>query len=207
MSGTTIFTNNTCGGNGGAVDLTNVDLIVDGNVTFKQNSAVLSGGALYASHVDNGFILTGAMFLRNSANDGGAVFFSLVGTDMCSTPTSDNEHIIISCASIFNGCRFDGNSASSNGGAIHSSAGRNIVLNSSFVKNSAGTGGGMSISGTTYLFNSYFVDNKSGEGGGPAIFNYGIITEINGLIFSDNKYKCASDEFVDLNEVGVEYLR
>lgn len=60
----------------------------------------------------------------------------------------------------------------------------------------------MSVSGTSYLLNSSFLDNTSGDGGGPAISNGGVISLMIGLYFSGNGYHCPSDAFMDLNEVG-----
>ena len=106
-------------------------------------------------------------------------------------------------STLFDGCRFDGNSASSTGGAIHSVAGNDYIANSIFLGNSADIGGGVSVSGTVYLFNSSFEDNKSGDGGGSAISNSGIISNMTGIYFSGNGYHCAPDAFMDLNEVGL----
>ena len=204
VNGTTIFSNNTSGGNGGAIDLTNIDFDYAGRLSFMHNTAVF-GGALYASQESYGLKLTGMMFTGNTAEYGGAIFLSAVGTYSYYTfgsflyeDFSDYYYY-----TIFSECRFDGNSASSSGGAIHSTAGKDYVVNSTFVGNSADIGGGLSISGTSSLFNVSFEDNKSGDGGGPAISNGGTISLMVGIYFSGNGYHCAPDAFMDLNEVGL----
>lgn len=198
INGSAAFTNNTCGRNGGAIDLSNIVFFADGNISFSHNSATSFGGALYASQMDFGPTLNGVAFSENTAEAGGAVFFSAVGTYEFGSTDDDG---ISMYASTFNGCRFDGNTASSTGGAIHSAAGRDVIWNTTFVKNSADIGGGMKVSGTVYLYNSSFEDNTSGEGAGPAISNGGIISEMARLRFSGNGYHCSPDAFMDLDEV------
>lgn len=198
VNGSAAFTNNSCGGNGGAIDLSNIEFFADGNISFSHNSATSFGGALYASQMDFGPTLNGVAFSGNTAEAGGAVFFSAVGTYEFGNTDDDG---ISMYASTFNGCRFDSNSASSTGGAIHSAAGRDVIWNTTFVKNSADIGGGMRGSGTVYLYNSSFEDNTSGEGGGPAISNGGIMSEMVRLHFSGNGYHCSPDAFMDLDEV------
>ena len=199
VNGSTKFTGNTCGGNGGAIDLSDIDIEIDKNtqIIFSSNSAASSGGALYASQRTLGPTLMGVIFFNNTAEAGGAVFFSAVGTNEYSS--SDDYEIYYSSA--FIECRFDGNSASSTGGAIHSIAGKDYVQGTSFKNNTANFGGAMRISGTTYIFNSSFVENKSSEKGGAAI-SIGGVNSMEGLIFSGNGYHCSSDAFMDLDEVG-----
>ena len=196
----TIFMNNTCGGNGGAIDLSDIHIVFDGKIVFSANSAASSGGALYASQKEYGPTLMGVNFSNNTAEAGGAVFFSAIGTYEDST-TDDDEISYIS-SSKFIDCNFDGNSASSTGGAIHSIAGKDLVWGTDFTNNTADFGGALRISGTIVLLNSSFVENKSGEEGGPAISNGGVILKMDRLIFSGNGYQCSADAFMDLNEVG-----
>ena len=195
------FTDNTCGANGGALDLSDIDVVdVYGKMMFSNNSAVASGGALYASNKEVGPLLTGVIFLNNTAESGGAVFLFAVGADD-SYYSSDDSSSYYDSSSKFYGCRFDGNSASSTGGALHSIAGYDVVSGTSFTNNLANTGGALQISGTIVLVNSSFVENKSGEGGGAAISISGV-NSMEELIFSGNGYHCSSDSFLDLNEVG-----
>ena len=193
LNGSTIFMGNTCGGNGGAIDLSDIHVVFDGKIVFSANYAASSGGALYASQKEYGPTLTGAFFSNNTAEAGGAVFFSAVGT---------NEYSSYSPSSKFIECRFDGNSASRTGGAIHSIAGKDLVWGTNFTNNTADFGGALRVSGSIVLVNSSFVENKSGEEGGPAISNGGVILKMEGLFFSGNGYQCSADAFMDLNEVG-----
>ena len=202
-NGSATFAGNVCGGNGGAIHLTGINLIVDANVSFSRNDAVSFGGALYASLNNVGPTLNGVDFIDNSAEAGGAVFFSAVGT---SESSATDETSIYSYASTFIGCRFDGNSALSTGGAIHSTAGNDFVRGTTFTGNSAEIGGAMRVSGTISLFNSSFVENTSEEGGGPGISNGGVILRMVGVYFSGNRYHCSSDAFMDLNEVGFGFV-
>ena len=196
------FTGNTCGGNGGAVDLSDIDIDVYGKIVFSSNSAESSGGALYASKKEYGHNLTSVIFVNNSAEAGGAVFLSAVGTyeDDGSDDSSSTSY-----SSMFEECRFDGNSASSTGGAIHTIAGKDIVSRTSFTNNFANIGGALHSSGTIDLSDCSFVENKSGEGGGAAI-SIGGAKSMRKLFFSSNGYHCSSDTFMDLNEVGLAFL-
>ena len=200
FSGSTIFMNNTCGGNGGAIDLSDIHIVFDGKIVFSANSAASFGGALYASQKEYGLTLMGVNFSNNTAAAGGAVFFSAVGTYEDSTP--DDDEISYISSSKFIDCSFDGNSASSTGGAIHSIAGKDLVWGTDFTNNMADFGGALRSSGTIVIINSSFVENKSGEEEGPAISNGGVILKMYGLIFSGNGYQCSADAFMDWNEVG-----
>ena len=202
LSGPTIFRGNTCGGNGGAIDLSDIHVVFDGKIVFSANSAVSSGGALYASQKGYGPTLTGVFFSNNTAEAGGAVFFKAVGTYEYSS--SDDDEISYGYLSKFIECRFDDNSASSTGGAIHSIAGKDLVWGTVFTKNTADFGGALRVSGTIVILNSSFVENKSGKEGGPAISNDGIILKMDTLFFSGNSYQCSADAFIDLNEVGFD---
>ena len=177
-------------------------IYVEGNATFSHNSAVSFGGALFASQMDYGPTLTGVTFSGNTADAGGAVYFSAVGTDVYLSSGSEYQDIAV-YASTFNACRFDNNSASSSGGAIHSVAGSDYVTNTIFVMNLADIGGAMRVSGVVYLSSSIFEDNVSGDGGGPAVSNDGVISKVTGLVFSGNVYYCSPDTFVDINEVSL----
>ncbi|CAN0378106.1 unnamed protein product [Ascophyllum nodosum] len=192
------FTNNMCGGNGGAIDFSDIIVYVYGQIVFSSNYAEFSGGALFASRKDYGLKLPGAIFFNNTAEAGGAVFLSAVGIYEDGSSDDNSPYFY---ASIFDECIFDGNSASSTGGAIHSIAGRDVISGTSFTNNFANIGGALRISGMMIdILNSSFVENKSGEGGGSAI-SIGGVNSMEKLFFSSNGYHCSSDAFVDLNEV------
>ncbi|CAN0236462.1 unnamed protein product, partial [Ascophyllum nodosum] len=134
------FTGNAYGGNGGAIDLSDIRIYVYGEIVFSANSAASFGGALYASQKVYGPTLTGVIFSKNTAEAGGAVFFSAVGTNGDDSPDYEISH---SSWSTFIECRFDGNSASSTGGAIHSIVGKDLVLGTNFTNNVANFGGAL----------------------------------------------------------------
>ena len=196
------FTNNMCGGSGGAVDFSDIDIDLNGKLVFSSNSAGSSGGALFASRKEYGLTLTGVIFFNNTAEAGGGVFLSAVGIN---ENDSSDDNSSYTYASIFDECRFDGNSASSTGGAIHSIAGNDIVSGTSFTNNFANIGGALRISGTIDLCDCSFVENKSGEGGGAAI-SIGGVNSMEKLFFSSNGYHCSSDAFMDLNDVSFASL-
>ena len=197
------FTNNMCGGNGGAIDFSDIIVYVYGKIVFSSNYAESSGGALFASRKEYGLKLPGAIFFNNTAEAGGAVFLSAVGIYEDGSSDDNSPYFY---ASIFDECIFDGNSASSTGGAIHSIAGRDVISGTSFTNNFANIGGALRISGMMIdILNSSFVENKSGEGGGSAI-SIGGVNSMEKLFFSSNGYHCSSDAFVDLNEVGFASL-
>ena len=194
-----LFENNTCGENGGAVDLSEMYISVNGNWSFIHNSAASLGGALYAFQVTIGPRLTGASFSENSAKSGGAVYFSGVGSYYQSLYYDDEEPPVY--ASEFIDCRFDRNSATSTGGAIHSAAGVNIVKYTIFTGNSADDGGALYSSGKLSLLNSSFIDSASGEGEGAAISNSGVLSDMVALLFTGNAHHCSQDTFRDFNQV------
>lgn len=103
----------------------------------------------------------------------------------------------------FSSCTFLGNSALESGGAIEIAIGRAHVEHSEFVWNIANAGGALRIFGTVDLFNSSFSDNMSAEGHGSAISNLGVVSGMDGLSFSGNRFSCAATEYVDSSEVSV----
>lgn len=155
-----LFDNNTAT-NGGAVaiwhDEEHGDLhssFVADTVTFKQNSATVSGGAIANADAGAHVLLMNSSFDENSAAIGGAI--ANAGRLGVMNDT------------------FTGNTASKNGGAIYNeSTGNTSVWGSKFVNNSAAIGGaiannagGLDIDGGT------FVDNTATSMGG-AIYSQG----------------------------------
>jgi len=176
----------------------NIYFYACGDVAFSNNSAVSSGGAFYASKGYLGPTFINVTFSDNTAKSGGAVFFSAVGTYESG---SSDEEVTYDYASQFIGCRFERNLALLTGGAMHSEAGFDLVENTTFKGNSVDEGGALRISGTVGLINSSFLDNMSGEGGGSAISNRGVFSEMVEIRFSGNGIYCPPDSFVDVNEV------
>jgi len=120
--------------------------------TVISNSAEDYGGAIYS---DKLLRITNSSIISNTAFDplasgGGIYYFGEV--------TISDSYFI-------------GNSASNYGGGLYTNSGSNLkVANSSFERNDAGNGGGISLNGgfndpTAEVNNSHFKDNQSGTGG------------------------------------------
>jgi len=124
-----MFKNNTCQGNGGALVVTGNNFKVS-NCEFIKNSAI-NGGAIYIS-VSN-VNVSNCNFTDNIAITGGAIYID-----------SDNVKVT--------GCNFKGNNAS-NGSAIFIASGKNgfDILDSNFENNKATDHGTVYLVGATGL--------------------------------------------------------
>ncbi len=148
------------------------------NCLFVQNTAV-TGGAVYTPYTKNKPVLMNCAFLHNSAGIGGAI----------ALPSSGTGKMIVS------GCRFESNSAVTQGGAISTNAsidltdclfqynmagnaggaidayrqGESFTVNRcAFRYNTAGINGGAIdfINSNDVLTNCVFQSNTAGRGGG-----------------------------------------
>lgn len=97
----------------------------------------------------------------------------------------------------FHNCTFHNNSAIVAGGAIESAVGHDMIVDTLFSSNIAVRGGALSLRGTSELSNSSFFNNESDENRGAAIFNGGSITEMMGLNFSANRFRCPTNQFLN----------
>ena len=203
VNGTTSFTGNTCGGNGGGVALMGVSSLTlaptGGDVEFVENSADLAGGALFMSATSSGPEFFGARFTSNSAQVGGAVYATGSGTAVTEDGLFGD---IVLHRTTFVGCEFVGNQAHATGGAVESSAGVDLFVNTSFTRNTAGVGGALRLAGTTTLDNCSFYGNIAQEAGGPAVSNIGFVAEFINSSFGDNVFDCASGTYLDSAEVS-----
>ena len=109
------------------------------NVTFIDNIAVYRGGAVFCNGGDP-FNFTNALFIRNYAEDGGAIYNVGYGN--------------------FNNSTFTDNHVNGSGGALHLYSGGGNLTNNIFNNNTAVYGGAIFISRyNTNVYNSTFADN------------------------------------------------
>ena len=197
MNGPTTFFNNSCGASGGALALlgglsVNIGAV---DVSFVNNTADVSGGAVFISATAVGPNFLGVDFVSNYAETGGAVSSvasgSIQGVSWELTPTT------------FERCHFIENVAETTGGAVDSAAGQDAFVNSVFEGNTAGTGGALRLAGTASIGNCSFVDNVSDDGGGTAVSNIGSVRYMENVSFSGNVFYCDPGMFLDSNEVRV----
>lgn len=204
----TTFANNTCRaggehagrGKGGAIALLGSMSVGSGvqRALFVGNSAN-SGGAIYMTDQHLGVEFMGVNFTANTAldGDGGAVFAA-----GCGTARTEGLHGGLEWnPTCFVGCHFDANSATSAGGAVYSTAGRDYIHETAFVGNTARAGGALRLAGTVVLSDSSFSDNAADEGEGPAVSNVGTAEEMTGCSFSGNGLRCPASSFLDFTEV------
>ncbi|CAN0474599.1 unnamed protein product, partial [Ectocarpus sp. 12 AP-2014] len=195
MNGTTAFVNNTCGANGGALALLGGLAVNIGteNASFIGNAAEVAGGAVFVSGTGFSPVFTGARFISNSAQVGGAVSAVRSGN------VKENADISPPNPTTFDRCHFIDNRATATGGAIDSAAGNDAFVNSTFQGNRAGTGGGLRLAGTASLDNCSFVDNISDDEGGAAVSNIGSLLSVGNITFSGNVFDCDPGMYLDYN--------
>lgn len=197
IDGPTVFSNNTCGTNGGALGLLGACSVAVGtaaDVCFVGNIAGVAGGAVFVSATGVGPVFTAVSFISNSAQVGGA--FSIFGSG-----NSMNGEDGTQAPTTFNRCRFIGNRAAATGGAIESAAGKDAFVSSTFSGNFAGTGGALRLAGTASIDNCSFEDNISDDGEGAAVSNIGYIPSITDISFSGNVFHCQEGMFLNFTMV------
>ncbi|CAM9601541.1 unnamed protein product, partial [Ectocarpus fasciculatus] len=197
FNGTTTFFNNTCGGNGGGMALYGgCALVIDTEmgVSFIENTAAVSGGAVFVSSAGTGLVFPTTSFVSNSAQIGGAV------ATFGSGGSKGVEDIQPPNPTTFDRCRFVGNRATATGGAIDTAAGYDFFVDTTFEDNAAGTGGALRLAGTASIINCSFVENYSNDGGGAAVSNIGIVSSAENISFSGNGFDCPTGMFLAYNE-------
>lgn len=197
VDGPTVFSNNTAGGNGGALALLGGLAVQFGtlNASFVENTAGTAGGAVYVFQTAVGPVFSYVDFISNSAEVGGAV--SLVGSGYARQEETNEKF-----ETTFDSCRFIGNQATTRGGAVASAAGEDVFFFSTFTGNKGGAGGALRLSGTASLEVCVFEDNVSTEGEGAAVSNVGIISAIQESNFSRNVFDCEPDMFLNYSVRG-----
>ena len=194
INGTTTFTNNTCGENGGGLaiqDMLSVEFET-ANVIFMANSAKVSGGAIFISGTKVGLVIQGTSFIENTAQVGGGVYATGSGT------ASSGD---LFYPTTFHGCSFFNNKAVTAGGAVNSALGQDLFIETSFVGNQAMVGGALELAGTAYVDRCSFEDNVSGVGGGSAVSSIGSISGVNRSSFVHNVLSCDKGTFLTFSKV------
>lgn len=198
INGSTVFTDNTCEENGGAIQMSGGLDVVFGteDVEFTGNSAQIGGGAVYLASTEVGPTFAGLTFTGNSAQTGGAaqVIASGYGTSNSgfTSPTT------------FDACSFTDNTAELSGGAVDSSSGDDRFDNCNFTANVAVVGGALRLAGNDVnIIGCSFDGNAAGTvNGGPAVSNVGQL-DVNSLVFRRNYIQCPAGFFVDSYEMQV----
>lgn len=208
----TIYTNNTIGGNGGAVNISSATRTINNGATFSNNTAA-NGGAIYSTPDSIFTINNGATFSGNTADSpggyGGAIFntsnspFTINGgvTFTGNHTVSGNGGAIYNDTSTFTingGATFTGNYiGSGNGGAICNAWGGTFTINNgaTFSNNTANSGNGGAISNilfSTFKINdgATFSNNTANLGNGGAIYSEDstttLIADTNNVEFTGN---------------------
>ena len=153
------FANNSTTSSGGAIYVNGAHTLKVHNATFVANGTAADGGAIYLT----GGIMTADgdnRFLYNSANRGGAIY--LVKKDSASATLNMTDGVFV------------GNTASGDGGAVHSRSTCTVTFNSTaFDSNNAGGtvgGGAIFVSWATLNLNTVTMTNNTiTNGTGDAI--------------------------------------
>ncbi|WP_198144404.1 S-layer family protein [Methanobrevibacter millerae] len=154
------------------------------NGEFIANSAV-SGGAIAAGEG----IIEDVSFKDNHAEEGGAVYFSDIGTVVNCNFDDNNAtrggaiYFSLSSAGDVINCTFTNNTASSDGGAVYF-FGKGNVTDCTFTNNNASSNGGAISIGFGSLTNCNFTDNQARLGGAVHLLNNAEVTNCN---FADNQ--------------------
>lgn len=180
----------------GSLVLVNGELVVSGNVVFKNNITSGNGGAIFA----NGTVrLTNCEISGNKANVGGAVCTNNVRTYFTNVSINNNiatgngGAIYNVGTSAISNCEFLNNISGSYGGAIcNNNGGVMTISNTTFSGNQAVNGGGLYIDGNTTLTNSIITNNTASSNGGGIFYsgsNGARTLTINGGTIKENTSK------------------
>eukprot|EP00752_Nemacystus_decipiens_P002518 g2363.t1 len=187
MNGATAFVNNTSGGNGGALALSEgLSMSISAlNVSFVENAAEVAGGAVYVSATGSGPVFTGVDFMYNFAQWTGDTTFTWneAGADggAVASPVFDSEFNRQRSTLVMNGTTaFVNNTSGGNGGALALSEGLSMfisALNVGFVENAAEVAGGavyVSATGSGPVFTGVdFMYNFAQVGGAVSTLGSG----------------------------------
>ena len=201
LKGDTKFENNTCRSSGGGMALVQSLAVFfeSESTTFSNNSADVSGGAVYLGGIGNGTHFRNVKFVGNVAQVGGGVHATGSGTTVTSDP-NDNKNKQ-NYPTRFDGCSFVDNHAFATGGAVDSASGQDVFFDTVFKGNRARVGGALKLAGTSSISNCSFNDNISELGEGPAVHNLGYISSLMSNYFEGNIFDCESGMFLDFDEV------
>ncbi|CAN0439971.1 unnamed protein product, partial [Ascophyllum nodosum] len=140
LAGPTVFEKNTCERIGGALGLIGGVLVQleTTEIVFSGNRAAIAGGAISMWGNDLGPYYIGVNFFSNFASHGGGVYSAGSGNALYGLDSEQRSNPVV-----FIGCSFVENQAIATGGAIHSAAGQDLVINTTFSGNIASEGGAL----------------------------------------------------------------
>lgn len=143
----------------------------------------------------------GTKFVLNSAKIGGGVYTtgSGIAVEFNGDGVPEPQFPLT-----FTSCEFNGNYASTRGGALDSGAGIDLIVNTSFVDNVAGSGGALRLSGEASLEGCDFIENTSDEDKGLGVYNEGFVSSISNCRFINNVVSCEPSSFLAYNKVRFE---
>ena len=190
---------------GGAVLL---DIIEDDSTIFISHSRFINntalngfGGVLYGDFVRS-VTMVECQFIDNSARVGGAFYVTYSADIIISHTNFTNNRAVYDGGVLWatsefdrqvqlnvniKGCRFSGNRADNNGGAIKISGGRLSIVNSSWDHNMAGVDGGvLHTFQTDVMMNEVLFSSNRADVSGGIMYLNGATTIVNSSIFVYN---------------------
>lgn len=136
---------------------------------------------------------TSLTFESNHVQQSGAVYVTASGNDVAENPMGG----VLKNPTTFDRCKFIKHAAAMTGGAIDTVSGLDVISNTNFEGNTAGTEGALRLGGTASLEICIFIDISSGNGVGPAISNVGSVPSVAACTFVDNVFNCVPGQFLD----------
>lgn len=178
--------------NGGAIEASGAQVSLEQVQMLNNRSSVL-GGAIYC--YDGSLTIRDSRIAGNQAETGGAIYNDGCRLDIANATFSDNR----ASASGRGGAvanavpgeltarntRFEANYALDGGGIYNASGASANLAAVTFVKNTAGYGGGVENSGTLTVTHGLFDDNSATSSGG-GLWNFNGAAAIEKTTFSNN---------------------
>ena len=202
---------------GDVLTLSNSHIYVVNSSFFSNSSPMKRGGVIFA---DNSTLhISHSFFYHNKATFGGAFRLELSSAvvNNCTFLDNSNSAVMLSSTNIsIKDCTFENNSSPLFGAALYvSSFSEANVSNTKLLKNSASTGGAVSVEDHSLLmiFHSYFSENSATPGAGtPQIekselqslisVNVNSIFYAGGSIYSDESSLLIFDTVFESNIAG-----
>ncbi|MBO5287170.1 MAG: hypothetical protein J6B34_03515 [Clostridia bacterium] len=204
IHGNTVFENNVARTNNGGVICVSGMLTVR-NSSFIGNTAAARGGAIFLSRGSDNTVtrlskIENCTFIGNKAGTGGALSLysgdseydggastTVVNSEFISNSASTGGAVSVERISdlTIKGSRFEGNSSTSEAGAIYTiTEGTINIYDSAFVSNTAGNhGGAFSIRSCYFnIYNSTVEGNHTSKNGGAFYISYSSACEINSSV-------------------------
>ncbi|MBK8432736.1 MAG: right-handed parallel beta-helix repeat-containing protein [Chloroflexi bacterium] len=138
------------GGNahGGGIYINQANAVIETNELYDNTAA--NGGAIYVANASP-TIAVGNHIYQNNATNGAAIYLN---------------NVSVGVASVYNNFIYH-NTASNQGGALHSAAGSNLLVHNTVVSNTAATGGGVYIAvGSPTVQSGIYQSNQATTGSG-----------------------------------------